>query len=148
MQDERRCSRCFEESRLRSEDLTKRTGVSNLRSVITRSTYRRKIVKLPSPSSVLVRFDLRDESHPQCYARRSLSDDPARRLGIQIEGENEEGTYFVVWMDGKGVKAVMKLNTMIDQIEGRTLRESAKLLHRWLPVAKAEGRPASTYTSL
>ena len=29
----------------------------------------RKIVKLPSPSSALVRFDLRDELHPQCYAR-------------------------------------------------------------------------------
>ncbi len=95
-----------------------------------------KNTNLPSPFSILVCFDLCD---------KPLPDDPTRRLGIQIEGENEEGTHFVMWTHGNGV---MSLNTLIDEIEGRTLWDIAKLPRRWLPAAKAEWRPASTYTSL
>jgi hypothetical protein len=70
------------------------------------------------------------------------SDDPARRLSLQLTGCN-----FQIWLTVGGDKTTMMVNTLVDIIEGATYDEIEKWPRRMLPADKSKGRTTIQYTS-
>lgn len=65
----------------------------------------------------------------QVYATKALAIDPASRLAVSIEGQGAYGSYHV-WPRNRSEKCV-KMNTLVDVLEGVSLKESKGMARRW-----------------
>ena len=75
-----------------------------------------------------------------CYAVKALPTDPSSRLAISIRGNDSSGNEFHAWLRNvKGKKAPMRMNTLVDSLEGFTAEESKQLPNRWFCTKKAAG---------
>ena len=89
---------------------------------------------------VMVEFQLSEtEPHPTPYATLSTVDDPAIRLGVKVTGA--EGAVFLF---SYGTQIVKRVNTLVDEIEGRTANEIENTPNRMLRLTKRE--PKTRYT--
>ena len=89
---------------------------------------------------VMVDFELSEtDPHPTPYALRSTPDDPAIRLGVRVTGP--EGT---VCPSSDGTQIVKSVNTLVDEIEGRTAEEIENTPNRMLRLTKRH--PKVRYT--
>ena len=99
-------------------------------------TLNRTIAHLPpGVTPIHVRCDLTEDksSHPYVYAQKCLEDDPCRRLGVLVEGNDEYGKPFSGWITSYGVKQVKRMNTFVDWLEGKDMITVSKMLpRRWI----------------
>ena len=83
-----------------------------------------------------IRLNHRDKVHlqgfltpgliPNMYATGATSDDPARRLSLQLTGENNGCNFQIGPTKSEGTKTSMKVNTLVDILEGATYDEIEK----------------------
>ena len=89
---------------------------------------------------VMVEFQLsQTDPHPTPYATRSAPDDPAIRLGVMVTGL--EGA---VYASCDGIQIVKSVNTLVDEMEGRTAEEIERTPRRML--RKTKRYPKMRYT--
>jgi hypothetical protein len=96
-------------------------------------------------SKVFVQFHLYEIAVSYCYASQAMSYDPASRLAISIKGCNTFGIEVNRWIQSPGKKAPMKMNALVDMLEGVTLTETRALSRRWIVIRPEEGSPQVTY---
>jgi hypothetical protein len=108
------------------------------------TTYRRW-----NPQTIRVRCELapEGEKHPHCIAWGRLSnEDPVRRLAIRISGIMKcNGVESFCWVGMWGDKTAMRLNTLVDWLEGRPTELSDP--RRYIPKSVSQGRPKGIYTT-
>ena len=89
---------------------------------------------------VMVDFELSEtDPHPTPYATRSGPNDPAIRLGVRVTGPEGE-----VFLSSGGNQIVKRVNTLVDEIEGRTAEEIENTPNRMLRLTKRQ--PMVRYT--
>ncbi|PLB49413.1 hypothetical protein P170DRAFT_495390 [Aspergillus steynii IBT 23096] len=79
---------------------------------------------------VQMQFYLTETPNPRAYARGALLTDPASRLAVSIKGRGSRGD-FHVWLSNRAELVVMKMNSLVDALEGFTLNESKTFRRRW-----------------
>ncbi|KAL3465757.1 hypothetical protein BJX64DRAFT_41944 [Aspergillus heterothallicus] len=79
---------------------------------------------------VSLRLHLTDTKHPNCYARKAETRDPASRLAVSIQGCDAYGP-FQVWLKTDGLCNIKKMNSLVDILEGYSLEESQMFERRW-----------------
>jgi hypothetical protein len=84
--------------------------------------------------------------NPNMYATGATSDDPARRLSLQLTGENH-GCNFQIWLTVGGDKTTMMVNTLVDILEGATYDEIEKWPRRMLRTDESKARTKIQYIS-
>ena len=84
--------------------------------------------------------------NPNMYATGATSDDPARRFSLQLTGENQ-GCNFQIWLTVGGDRTAMRVNTLVDILEGDTYDEIEKRPRRMLRIDESKGRTRRQYTS-
>ena len=63
---------------------------------------------------------------------KATPDDPAIRLGIQISGTDTLGNAISFWLKSKGKQNILKMNTLVDESEGKTNGEIGRTPCRWI----------------
>lgn len=58
------------------------------------------------------------QPHPSPYAHKATPSDPAIRLGIHITGTGKTDHTVSFWLRSRGQQNVLKMNTLIDELEG------------------------------
>ena len=89
-------------------------------------------LNLVNGQDVFIKFYLEDNEHPQKYAVKALPSDPANRLAISVSGQDSRGTFHIWLVNKKGEKAVKKINTLVDMLNGYTYDERREFLRRWI----------------
>ncbi|KAJ5506144.1 hypothetical protein N7453_005101 [Penicillium expansum] len=85
-----------------------------------------------SPESKLfVQFHLYEMAVSHRYASEAMPCDPASRLAISIKGCNSSSDEIDEWIQSSGKKAAMRINTLVDMLEGITLTETRSFCRRW-----------------
>lgn len=80
---------------------------------------------------VFIRLHLADTEHPMVYTKRALHTDPARRLAVSLTGRDRRGPFHIWLLSQKGDTRVMKINHLVDVLEGYSLEESMAFGRRW-----------------
>jgi hypothetical protein len=115
--------------------------------------WRTLVLGLPAGSTlgsvVKVRVDLSPEgqSHPHVCATLAEDDDPASRLAVEVSGETKTGEKRRLWLHTQGIKAVKKVNTLVDKLEGVPEEVIMKTARRWIAPTKSSGLKKAIYTS-
>ncbi len=86
------------------------------------------------------------QAHHSPYAIRATQDDPAIRLGIQISGTDTLGNAISFWLKSKGKQNILKMNTLVDEFEGKTDGEIGRTPRRWIAKKETRGRYKPSYT--
>jgi hypothetical protein len=107
---------------------------------------RQSQIRLNNGDKVHLQGFLTPGLNPNVYATGATSDDPARRLSLQLTGENH-GCNFQVWLTVRGDKTAMMVNTLVDILEGATYDEIEKWPRRMLRTDGSKGRTKIQYTS-
>jgi hypothetical protein len=92
-------------------------------------------------SKVFVQFHLYEIAVSHRYATQAMPDDPASRLAISIKVGNEVNK----WIHSSGKKFPMKINTLVDMLEGVTLTTTRALSRRWTVIRPKDGSPRETH---
>lgn len=79
---------------------------------------------------VFLHFDLSSTPHPHAYTSKARIDDPAYRLGVSIRGHTISAEYFC-WLTTDGDLNVLKMNSLVDILEGYTWEDIASFKRRW-----------------
>ncbi|KAL1852698.1 hypothetical protein Plec18167_008981 [Paecilomyces lecythidis] len=87
-------------------------------------------VDVKNGDEVFVQFHLPDTPHPHAYTSRAHKDDPASRFAVSIEGSDTSG-HFYKWLTTDGDLTVMRINSLVDVLEGYSLEESRSFKRRW-----------------
>jgi hypothetical protein len=105
------------------------------RSLIRLKGTKMKDSQIESSESTMIyaQVFLEDVTHPYYYAQNSLSNDPARRLGVLINGRDENGTAFRHWLRTLGEQAIWKMNTFVDFLEEVDIWKPEMRSRRWVP---------------
>jgi hypothetical protein len=103
-------------------------------------------LSLVIPDEVHVQGFLTPGLNPNVYATGATSEDPARRLSIQLTFENHRGR-FQVWVTAGGDQTAKQINTLVEILEGVPDEEIAKRPRRFLRRNKHEGHLKRYYTS-
>jgi len=98
------------------------------------------------PGEVFVQGFLTPGLNPNVYATGATSEDPARRLSIQLTIEDDQG-HFQVWVTAGGDQTAKQINTLVEILEGVPGEEIAKRPRRFLGQSKYIGRLRRSYTS-
>ncbi|KAF4765032.1 hypothetical protein HAV15_003623 [Penicillium sp. str.  len=99
-------------------------------------------------SKIFVQFHLYEIAVSHRYASEAMPCDPASRLAISIKGYNSSGNEVDEWIQSSGSKAAMKINTLVDMLEGITLTETRSFCRRWDVSRTEKGAPRKTnYTN-
>jgi len=98
------------------------------------------------PDEVHVQGFLTPDLNPNLYATGATSEDPARRLSIQLTIEGRQGR-FRVWITAGGDQTAKQINTLVEILEGVPDEEIAKRPRRFLGRNKYKGRLRTSYTS-
>ncbi|CAG8934789.1 unnamed protein product [Penicillium salamii] len=96
-------------------------------------------------SKVFVQFHLYEIAVSHRYVSQAMPFDPASRLAISIKACNNSGTEVDRWIQSPGKKVPMKINALVDMLEGVTLTETRALSRRWSLIRPEEGSPQKTY---
>jgi hypothetical protein len=65
--------------------------------------------------------------------------DPASRLAVEVSGETETREKRRVWLHTQGQKAVKKVNSLVDKLEGVPEDIIMKTERRWIAPTKSSG---------
>ncbi|KAJ5528883.1 hypothetical protein N7527_002276 [Penicillium freii] len=98
-------------------------------------------------SEVFVQFHLYEMVVSHRYASEAMPCDPASRLAISIKGCNSSGNEVDGWIQSFGSKAAMKINTLVDMLEGITLTETRSFCRRWDVSRTKKGARKTNYTN-
>ncbi|OJJ01631.1 hypothetical protein ASPVEDRAFT_83160 [Aspergillus versicolor CBS 583.65] len=95
---------------------------------------------LKKGDKVFVQFHLADNVHPLKYTANALPTDPASRLAISLTGRDSTSE-FHIWLTTSGPKAIKRMNTLVDILEGYSYseRQEMALPGRWWGHWRAEG---------
>ncbi len=102
----------------------------------------RQTISVEDGDTVRVQFYI---SHPMCedrYTIMSLPIDPESRLKISIGDPSARG---LIWLKTTGERAVFKMNTLVDMLEGLEIHEPSDRMRRWIPNSQ-RSHPPATYT--
>jgi hypothetical protein len=89
-----------------------------------------RFVTLEDHSRVVVKVSIEESKpHPHHYTLCSQDTDPASRLAIHVSGTDVEGEKFAGWIHCSGEKNVLRVNTLVDRLEGNP-KEYSKLQPR------------------
>lgn len=96
---------------------------------------------LKKGDKVFVQFHLADSVHPLKYTTNALPTDSASRLAISLSGRDATGE-FHIWLVSSGPKAIKRMNTLVDILEGYMYpeREEMALPGRWWNALKTNKR--------
>ena len=72
--------------------------------------------------------------------------DPAIRLGTQICGTNTLGNAISFWLQSRGMRNVLKMNTLVDELKGKTDEEIERTPRRWIAKNETRGNSNPSYT--
>lgn len=86
------------------------------------------------------------QAHHSPYAMKATPDDPAIRLGIHICGTNALGNAISFWLQSRGMQNILKMNTLVDELEGKTDGEIEQTPRRWIAKNETRGRYKPSYT--
>lgn len=92
--------------------------------------FRRLKLGVQVGDRVRLQFHLTEAPILQMYATKALATDPASRLAVSIKGQGTYGGYHA-WLRNPGKKCVVKMNTLVDILEGVSLEESKEMDRRW-----------------
>lgn len=96
---------------------------------------------IPAGSRVHIQFHLYHVPVRFRYAQQARPDDPSSRLAVWVKGRSSTGAEVRTWLQcARGEKIVMKMNTLVDALEGLTYDETRLLRRRWLVSRIGEGR--------
>lgn len=102
-------------------------------------TISRKWVHLEHNTPLQVRIELitTDElgkmgNFPNVYCMKAQRYDPAARLAIFVEGTSIKGQPFAGWLRSFAEKQVLKINTLVDILEGGSMLQSRHKPRRWV----------------
>lgn len=89
-------------------------------------------LQLEDGHNVSVQFHLAETEHPMRHVRYAQPTDPARRFAISISGHDATGE-FHVWLQNRTrrEKLTLKINSLVDILEGYTLVETKGFRRRW-----------------
>lgn len=79
---------------------------------------------------VLVHFDFSDTPHPHAHASKARIDDSACRLDVSIRRHTIREEYFC-WLTTDWDFNVLKMNSLVEILEGYTWKDSASFKRRW-----------------
>ena len=87
---------------------------------------------LKNGDKVFVQFHLAENVHPHKYTTNALPTDSASRLAISLSGRDATGE-FHIWLVSSGPKAVKRMNTLVDVLEGYSYSEREEMARpgRW-----------------
>lgn len=77
---------------------------------------------------------------------KATPNDPAIRLGIQICGTNTLGNAISFWLQSRGMRNILKMNTLVDELEGKTDEEIERTPRRWVAKNETRGKYKPSYT--
>lgn len=77
--------------------------------------------------SVFVQFHLSETAHAQEYALKALPSDAASRLAVSISGQYFKGEFHAYLVNKSRRKIAMKMNTLVDILEGFTFEERSNV---------------------
>lgn len=98
-------------------------------------------LEIPAGSSVHIRFHLFEVPVPFNYAQQARLDDPSSRLAVWVKGRSSTGAEVRTWLQCvRGDKIGMKINTLVDALEGLTYDGTRLLRRQWLVSRTGEGR--------
>lgn len=83
-------------------------------------------------SEIMARCELTDDTHPHVFASTCLRADPARRLGVHVEGVDLDGKAYQGWLSSRGKMAPMQMNTLVDLLQGVSREDSMAYPRRWV----------------
>ncbi|OQE14386.1 hypothetical protein PENFLA_c038G10811 [Penicillium flavigenum] len=91
-------------------------------------------------SKVIVQFHLYKTEVPHRYTRKAMPYDPSSRLAISIKGRDASGNKVDTWLQSsRGSKLPMRMNTLVDMLEGVPFNETCSLSRRWIVTRMGEG---------
>jgi hypothetical protein len=97
-----------------------------------RFTVSRKLkTKFTHGQEVVLRFELSQNPHPHACTMKARPDDPASRLGVSIGNKIKDEDYFQEWLTTSGDRAVMKMNSLVDILDGYSLEETRSFRRRF-----------------
>ena len=85
------------------------------------------------------------QAHHSPYAMKATPGDPAIRLGTQICGTNTLGNAISFWLQSRGTRNVLKMNTLVDELEGKTDEEIERTPRRWIAKNETRGNSNPSY---
>lgn len=98
-----------------------------------------------SGSKLFVQFHLYESAVSHRYASQAMPYDPASRLAISIKGCNTFDVKVDKWLQSPGKRIPMKINTLVDMLEGIPLTEIRGLSRRWFVIRPEEKSPRETH---
>ena len=78
-------------------------------------------------------------------AMKARPDDPAIRFGIQICGTSALGNAISFWLQSRGMRNVLKMNTIVDQLDGKTDEEIERAPRHWIARCETCGEYKPSY---
>jgi hypothetical protein len=100
----------------------------------------RREVRLKDTATIFLQGFVSNPPLPGWYALDAGLSDPARRLRLWIEGTDEDGQHFGLFIHAGGDRMVQDINTLVDQLDGATNDEIANRSRRRVPTSVAKGR--------
>lgn len=117
-------SGCKEKVRLTGDHIEVASG--NFKFTISKKLG----LHLRHDDEVILQYHLTSTQHPHHYALKALPIDPASRLVVSIRGQDREGP-FHCWLMTGGTLNVLKMNSLVDHLEGYSLEETKQFKRRW-----------------
>ena len=106
----------------------------------------KKIVSLKHGTSIHTQGFLSQGPNPNRYALDVCPADPAIRFCIKVAGFDALGQPFDCFLSAGGVTTVKDISTLVDRIEGQSVRAIAKKPRRLVPSDREAGRVTRSYT--
>ena len=102
---------------------------------------------LPSSSPVLLKdrvyfkVDLsQGQFHQTQYAYKATPFDPAIRLDTHMTGTDRTGHIILFWLQSTGQQDDLKMNALVDELEGIPEETTKQLPRRWVAKNRTQGR--------
>lgn len=92
------------------------------------------ILEHNSPVQVRLELAKKGDIPSHVYCVNATKDDPAARLAVFIEGTSRTGVSFSGWLQSKSTKKIMKMNTLVDILDGGSMTTSRHLPRRWIRI--------------
>lgn len=77
---------------------------------------------------------------------KATPDDPAIRPDIQICGNNTLGNAISFRLQSRGMRNILKMNTLVDELEGMTDGKIERTARRWIVKNETRGKYKPSYT--
>jgi hypothetical protein len=123
-----------------------RNGLQTIYFDQIRLRIRKGQIRLHDSDKVHIQGYLTQGVNPNVYATNATSDDPARRLSLQLTVERQ-GRHSSIWLTAGGDKTVMGVNTLVDILEDVPYDDIEKSPRRFLRTDESKNRPVPEYSS-